>query len=321
VTKNTVNISSEKDVEEPIKSPPISRGMAVFIIFIAIIYIIPPSISFLHESLNLQFGFLELKHPELFFNFVKDIWIKQFGILCGFVVIFLAIEICKNIRGKKYKLHALAGMLGMSTSLLSISILTFFQESLLIGLFMTSGLLCVYCISVPTYMWCFDRFKEKKWEPIFITVVLGGVITYFLTGYSAIMINEIYTVNAKYFSYTVPVAIFLILAPFIVIVSSATLLYLLCKEFSTKEVNSDTFYNLNKMMSCYILMVISMAFGSYPVKVLELVSSKFDFDPKSPCHFENVYNGYIILDPAHTKVLTYSKGKASPYNVLACTLE
>lgn len=321
MTGKVVESKSKNDTEGSNKSLSISRGMACWVIFFAFVYIIPPSIVFLHESLNVKFNFLGLKHPDLFFEFFKTIGLRQFGVFLAIAAILLAFEIFKNIRAKKYKFHALAGMLGMLTSLLSMSLLAFFQESLLVWLFMISGLLCIYCISVPIYTWCFDRFKEKKWEPVFITVLLGGIITYFLTGYSAIMINEIYTVNARYFPYTVPVATFLLLTPFIAVISFIVLCYLLFKVYILNEIESDNFYTLNKMMACYILMVISMAFGSHPVMVLELVSSKFDFDPVSPCYFEKKYDGYIILDPAHTKVLTYSKDKSLPYSVLECSLK
>jgi hypothetical protein len=102
VTEEVAESNSEKDVEGPIRPVPISRGMACCVLFFAFVYIIPPSIGFLHETLNFKFGFLGLKHPDLFFECVKTIGIHQFGVLCAFVVVFLIIEIFKNIRAKKY---------------------------------------------------------------------------------------------------------------------------------------------------------------------------------------------------------------------------
>ena len=299
----------------------INKITAILILILGIIFIIPPTIGFLRNSLNIQFVFLELKLPELFFELVNKTGLRQFGVLCFIACIFLCVAIYKNIKKKKYKLHAFSGMLGLLLSLISILLIIFFEEPLLVFLFVIAGLLCSYCISVPIYAWCFNRFKEKKWEPLFIIAVLGSILTYFLTGFSAIVVNEIFTINAKYFSYTVPIVIFLLLTPIIAILSLCALCWLLWKEFRSTKVDSDTFYNLNKMMTCYILMSVSMAYSSNPMKLLEVTSSAFDFDPVSPCDFEDSYDGYIILDPAHTKVLTYSKGKPSPYTVRECKLK
>jgi hypothetical protein len=160
------------------KSIMISKTMAVFILIFSFIFIIPPTIGFLHESLKINFEFLNLKDPELFFELVKQMGTRQFGVLCLASLIILVIAIYKNIKNKKYKLHAFSGMLGLSLSLFSISIISFYQHPSLVFLFILSGFLCAYCISVPIYLWCFERFKNKQWEPIFITVVFGGVITY-----------------------------------------------------------------------------------------------------------------------------------------------
>jgi len=299
----------------------ISRWMAFFILILGVILIIPPSIGFLHDILKINFEFLELKSPVLFFELVKEVGVHQFGFLCIIIFIFLVHSIYKATKNKKYKMHAFSGMLGLSLSFLSISLLCFFQKSSLFFLFIFSGFSCAYCVSVPIYMWCFNRFKEKGWEPVFITVVFGSIITYFLNGYSEIIINEVYTVDAKYFFYTKPIVMFLLLTPLISFSSLSAFCLILWKEFRSKKNNSKTFYNLNKMMACYVLISTSLVFMNNPIKILELTSSTFDFGSVSPCYFKDSYNGYIVLDPAHTKVLTYSKGNPSPYTVRECKLK
>ncbi|EOG7705007.1 hypothetical protein ACLINR_004546, partial [Vibrio parahaemolyticus] len=82
-----------------------------------------------------------------------------------------------------------------------------------------------------------------------------------------------------------------------------------------------TFYNINKILACYVILVIAMASGSRASSVIELTSATFDFDPETQCKLDKKYDGYIILDPAHSKVLTYEKDAEKPYIVRDCRIK
>lgn len=288
------------------------------IMLLAFAYLIAPLITFLHEAYGITFSFLDLQYPSAFFASVKYVERNQFAAF-SLIIAFLWIgHIAINSNKQRFKLQPSAGALGVFTSLLSLLGLVLFKDSILVVLFGISGLICIYCISIPTSRWVYHCYKDKKWESIFLFVATAVVIYYFVSGYSAIKINEMYSIDAEYFSYTTPVVSFLLLTPYITLSAFVLLLIVLVKEFYFKSDSQSSFNNLNKMMTCYILMAISLALGSREAQVVELVSSNFDFSPTSPCFFNKHYDGYIMLDAAHTKVLIYSKDDTRPYRVRNC---
>ena len=288
---------------------------------LAFLYIVAPTITFFHDVLgyNLTFGVFE-PSPENF-EIVNLVERTQFSVLTVLIAIVWARAFYIESKNKTYKIHAKAGMVGVFFSLVSLSLISFLQWKLLVFIFGFSGFLCIYCTSVPMYSWVVKRFKQKQWESFFIATTLGGGTYYLLSGYAEIMLNELFTINASYFSYTLPIAKFLLVTPILALGSILTLFIVLRKENKTKDVTEQTFYNFNTMMVCFTLVVLCSALGSRSREALELVATKFDFDSKSPCSFEESYDGYIVLDPAHNKVLTYSKGSKTPYVVKGCALK
>ncbi|EPY1003738.1 hypothetical protein ACW9N8_004503 [Vibrio parahaemolyticus] len=194
--------------------------------------------------------------------------------------------------------------------------------------FAVSGFLCIYCVSVPIYFWFCSKLMDKAWETAFLTFTLGGVFSYILSGYSGIMLNEIFKVSSSHFSFTKPIAMYLILTPYISFLSFILIIYVVISETrknkkgdeSVHSSGTRTFYGLNKILACYIILVVSMASGSRANTVIELVSSKFDFDSKTFCKLDKNYDGYMVLNPSYSKVLTYQKGADEPYVIYDCDL-
>lgn len=88
-----------------------------------------------------------------------------------------------------------------------------------------------------------------------------------------------------------------------------------------KEVH-NSFYNINAFTMLYSCLIISLTMTINTNRIIETFASTFDFNEKSQCIFkEGEYNGYIILDPAQSKVLTYKKigeNKKFSYTIHNC---
>ncbi|KOY43713.1 hypothetical protein ACX03_20400 [Vibrio parahaemolyticus] len=313
-------------------------------IVLALMYVIAPSVVFLN-------GFFGLSFTPPILELARDVEKYQFAYLGAFSAFAWLMAFLFGISEKDYRLHDLAGIIGVGASLASLSAMAFAEHKILAAAFAVSGFLCVYCISVPLYIWFQSKLKHKAWEVGFLTLVLGSTFSYILSGYSGILINEFFKVNSSYFSFTKPVAMFLILTPYISIFSFFFIMYVVWVETrknkscpddvnvnqentqqSPDDVNvnqentqqSDgvrTFYNINKILACYVILVIAMASGSRASSVIELTSATFDFDPETQCKLDKKYDGYIILDPAHSKVLTYEKDAEKPYIVRDCRIK
>lgn len=299
----------------------LSKGTIIFLMIASAIYFSISIVISLHDIFKINFEFLKLKHPEIFFDTIRDASKAQFGYSLLLISVVLFVFMCKNMVRKKYKIHVIAGMFGIIVALASMSVMTLLNNKISVYTYLISGFLCLYCMSVPTFVWCTRRLKNEKWEIFFITIIIGGTLSYLISGRAGMLINEIFKVNASYFPYAKPIAAILLLCPVVLIFSLGWLLFLLCKMFNSNQTESESFFNFAEVITCYIVMTICFSFISNPIKVLELVSSNFDFNNSSPCYFRKAYDGYIVLDPAHTKVLTYSKTNSEKYAVFECKLK
>ncbi|KOE76303.1 hypothetical protein ACS87_13575 [Vibrio parahaemolyticus] len=306
---------------------------------LAIVYVIAPSVVFMNDILGWEF-------PSAILEKARYVEKMQFAYLAIFAAVVWIIAFVFSLIERKYNLHDTAGIIGVFASLASLSAMTFTEHKVLAISFAASGFLCVYCISVPLYTWFQSKLKQRAWETAFLGLVLGGSLSYILSGYSGIMINEIFKVNSDYFSFTKPIAMYLILTPYISVLSAVAIVCIVIVETrknkippqkendSNEKVEQEqkqeleleqtdgtrSFYNINKILACYVILIISMASGSRASSVIELVSSTFDFDPKTHCKLDKEYDGYIVLDPAHSKVLTYDKGAEIPYVINNCKI-
>lgn len=286
----------------------IKTFLSAFVVFVLLI----PSIALLIND------YFDVHCIEANVDFLKNIQTVEFGILTGVLAFIWIAAFSKYRKYSEYNLHDLAGILGVFLSAFSLFVLTFYQEQIVVFSFAFSGALCTYCVSIPVFSWFKDRLKESKFEATFISIVFGAVLIYVLDGYSGIMINEVFGVNEKYFSFTKPVAMLLLLTPWLALASFVAIVYIPLNQKGSTGI--DTFYSINKLSACYVILILSMAFGSRTGSTIELVAGKFDFDSFAPCDVDKSVIGVIVLDPAYTKVLVKSKIKnGNEYSVIDCS--
>ncbi|GAA5648605.1 hypothetical protein [Vibrio proteolyticus] len=280
---------------------------------VALSFLIPSTAMLINDYVQVSF----IKNN---IELLETIQKYEFAILVGLLGIAWIISFHNYRKYSDFKLHDLAGILGVFLSALSLSAITFYQEQIFVLSFALSGALCAYCTSVPMFHWFKDRLNESKFEVTFLSFVFGAVFLYVLDGYSGIMINQVFGVNEGYFSFTKPVSMLLLLSPWLALGTFLAIIYITVSQKGSTGV--DTFYSINKLSACYVVLILSMAFGSRMGTTLELVAGKFDFDSISPCQVNESVTGVIVLDPAHTKVLVKSEAEnVNKYSVIDCILK
>lgn len=250
-------------------------------------------------------------------DILKAVQKYEFAVLVGVLGLVWIIALYKYRKYSEFNLHDLAGIFGVFLSAVSLSAITFYQEQIFVFSFALSGALCAYCISVPVFNWLKKRLIESQFEFAFLSIVFGAVLVYVLDGYSGVAINQVFGVNERYFSSAKPVAMLLLLSPWLALITLVIILYEAISQKGSTGI--DTFYSINKLSACYVILILSMAFGSRAGATLELVAGKFDFDSVSPCLVDVSVVGVIVLDPAHTKVLVKSETKNDiRYRIMDC---
>lgn len=313
-----------------------------FIILLSLGYLFSPTLLFINGYFEID---LIRNHLESLLNIEK--W--QFGATALLFAVWWLIAFGLYSKGKSYYLNDLAGILGVAVAMLSLSGMAFWPHKVLVLFFMVSGFLCIYCVSVPVYKWFFRTLKQKEFELALLSASIVALALYVLDGYASIWLNQIFGVSAQYFSFTKPIAMLLILTPWLALISFVLIIVLTIyysignkSQFSKiaiykskaqkgnsrifrvclRKDNGHNFYSVNKIMACYVILILSMAFGSRATETAVLVASKFDFDAKTPCKESHAANGGIVLDPAlnHVLVKVVEDGKTD-FIVKACTLE
>jgi hypothetical protein len=328
-------------------------------IVLALLFVTAPTLSLIDIHFDIS---LIKENLDAIKSFEK--W--QFIVIIFIFALVWFVTFVLSIKENSYKLHDWAGIIGVFLSCISVALMGATQEFSFFVLLLTSGYLCVYCISVPIYFWFKNSLRDSAWEYAFLIVVVGSTFIYIIDGFASIMINEFFGFNSKYFSFTKPVAMFLILTPFVALFSFVGILLITLfetnqntesssttvddekKVVTLSETNKSTevspsignnekevigdlslyskyfnfFYRVTSLMACYVLLIISLYLGNSSSSVLESVSAKFDFDPKASCILDIKYDGFIVLDSAYSKVLTYSKDKdyENKYKVIICKL-
>lgn len=278
--------------------------------FVTLSLLIPSTAMLINDYV--KFSFIK-NNIELLENIQK----YEFAILVGLLGIVWIISFHNYRKYSEFNLHDLAGIFGVFLSAISLSAISFYKEQIFILSFALSGALCAYCTSVPLFHWFKNRLNESKFEVAFISLVFGSVFLYVLDGYSGVMINQVFGVNERYFSFTKPVAMLLLLSPWLALTTFLAIIYITVNQKGSTGV--DTFYSINKLSACYVVLILSMAFGSRMGSTLELVAGKLDFDSISPCQVNESVTGVIVLDPAYTKVLVKSEAEnVNKYSVIDC---
>lgn len=250
--------------------------------------------------------------------------VQKISFIISLVAIFLIWSIglilyFKSEEQKKhFKIDHIAGLISVPLFALSIILMVFFKDYFSLSLFVLSGVLSVYVSFVELYRWFRFRTSEFAWESFVLVAVFGGIVLYLLSAYASIDINAEFKVNASYFPFTKPVAMFLVLAPYLPLLSMLAIVLLFMRR-KGKTSGQEDFYDFNFLISCYFVLVICTALEGYHSKILEIVATKFDFDSKTHCEIDikNV-GGVIVLDPAHTKALIYAPDLENKYTIEVC---
>jgi len=284
-----------------------------FNIIIIFSFLIAPTLSMLNKYLEIDL----IRSNIIFINNIQkyQFALALFLFSLAWIIGFYS---HKKESKKEYSLNDTAGILGVFTALASVSGLMFFEHWFFSVLFSISGTLCIYCISVPAYDWFASKIRRKKFEIGFLSFFFGSITLYLIDGYSNVFINSIFGINEQYFRFSKPIAMALVSTPFLACISFFLFFYFIARS-SKNATGSDKFYSLNKISACYIVLVLSIAFGSKATTAIEIVAGKFDFDDSTICKGNIEQKGVIILDPAHTKALvkTIEKNK-NLYAIRSC---
>ncbi|WP_163371781.1 hypothetical protein [Endozoicomonas acroporae] len=291
----------------------------IVILIASLIYLAAPTLLFINEHYTIL-------TDQSVIDFVQCFQKYQFALTAGaFAVIWLGTfylykkaESEKDRKNREFSLHDSAGIIGVFTASASISGLMFSEHWIFTILFAVSGALCIYCVSVPAYRWFKVKLQEERFEIAALSIVVGSVAIYLIDGYSNLIINSIFGINEQYFKFAKPIAMILVCTPFLALAAFILLIiYTIRNENITDGI--ATFYRVNKISACYVVLALSLAFGGRAHQTLEIVASKFDFDKKSGCVIEGYSGGVVVLDPAHSKALVQLKCKGSnTYVVKKC---
>lgn len=278
------------------------------------------ALSAISLQLNVLFNLSYSTASVVFWECVQKIsFIISLGAIFLLWLIGLFLYFKSEKQKKYFKIDHVAGLISVPLFALSIILMAFFKNDFSLSLFVLSGVFSVYVSFVELYRRFRFRTSEFAWESFVLVAVFGGIVLYLLSGYASIDINAEFKVDASYFPFTKPVAMFLVLAPYLPLLSMLAIVLLFMRRNGKKTSGQEDFYDFNFLISCYFVLVICTALEGYHSKILEIVATKFDFDSKTHCEIDikNV-GGVIVLDPAHTKALIYAPDLENKYTIEVC---
>ncbi|PSU95737.1 hypothetical protein [Photobacterium kishitanii] len=287
----------------------------VLLFLLVLLGIFAPLLSYLY--LFEPFNFLS-SHIET----INKVTRYQAGALFVFIML-VWVYVFVHCKILKYGFHVIAGAISIIFALLAIAGVCFEIYSLLCLILLSlAGLLSIYCVSVPLVVF-FQNKIRGSWEYIIITIIFGSSLTFIISGYASVIVNEIFGINAKYLPYSTVLSMFIVLSPFLAIISFILLLVIIFLKIDLfkNEYGHNKFYLINAFVGCYILFIMSIGVGSHSSKSLERVASIFDFDSYHYCVFSEKVDGVIFLDSQYSKVLTYKKGRKPLYTVMVCNIK
>lgn len=236
------------------------------------------------------------------------------------VVIFaLVLWVCAFSKDgvAKYNIHDIAGIIGIGMFLAAFAGVIFGLS--LSYLFVIGGFFCVYCVLVPLVKLFTEKFSNNKWEPALVWAVLASISLYVMSTFSDIIINEIFGVDAKFFSQTKPIAMLLVATPVTALISFVCLLISIIPIF--RKSGKVDFYWLNGFVASYAVLVSSLAYGGNISAVLEKTATFADFNSNHPCKLDETVKGVVFLDPTFQNVLVYDPSSETKYKVKTCSLK
>lgn len=274
--------------------------MLKFIIFILVCFFIAGPLSYfitdLSLSYNLGFTWLE-DHRHLLFNIHRGYLLVTFLSGC---LLFSAGFIADGIL--KYKPSEISGILGILLSFLTLGLLLFFPD--MIWLLMLASILNLYSFSTPIVNLIIERATGNRWEKIIILSITSFVFVFY-TGYeSNILINELFAVDARHFTFTKIIAIAIIVSPYLLVASIILFICNLYKILDERPDNSSNlFLSINGFLASFCLVIFSTIFVFHGRSVIKNVASTVDFNARSICSNVNNGEGVIYLDDRYELIL------------------
>ena len=123
----------------------------------------------------------------------------------------------------KYEISIIAGVLGITISLLSFAIDPFYPN-IIWGL-LVAGIFCLYSYIAPVVTQFYNNMGNNNWEKNAITAIISFTLIYLLSFNADILLSNIFLVDPKHFFHSRLIAIIFILAPFALIISTFGMIY------------------------------------------------------------------------------------------------
>lgn len=302
------------------------KSISVFLMSICIVYFILALVNYIHFELGFTLG---ISYAS-FFEWTLKAQTLILGVGSFLLLLFLSIYFLmimeKYERNKiNFNAHTISGILGVFIFFITVGLLLtshFFGFNIYIYCFwllFLSALFCLYCSCAWFYIKISPKFKEPMIGNFISSILILGVLSYFINGFSSMIVNDIFTVNSKYFPFTQTLVSIMIASPILALTSLIIIILVIVIMFRSDWSKSDYFFNINVLISAYLTLSASLLLMTFSDNLINWVSTNFDFDSRSPCEFTEEYNGYIVLDPGHTKVLVYDQKGIRQYKIKTCT--
>ncbi|WEM43502.1 hypothetical protein PTW35_06840 [Photobacterium sp. DA100] len=270
--------------------------------------------------LTVFFNFFNLSEETLKNLHSIGTYVYSFFVFVLFIVWSTAIVIDKI---SKYKIHEIAGFIGIGLSLLCLAAMPF--SPFFTYAFISASFLCLYSSIIPIINSTLPKFSNKNWEPAFLFSVILSIFLYFANVIGSAVINAIFAIDASYFPKTIVFAMLLLGALLSLIVSFICIVYIfiriLMKNDDKNKKPGFDFFHSTMFMAAFSLFIFSDAIINNPIGFIEKVATNYDFNSYHFCKFDDEVKGVITLDPAHTTVLTYrTKDEKNLYKIEKCIL-
>lgn len=287
----------------------------IFLI-VLVAYIAGPLLYFIAKtSLDYGFGFTFVEEYIGTFETIQTYFLSTIAGMGALLIFYAFYE--DGI--SKYSLSNIAGIIGICATLLSLSVIRF--APVFVWVLLVSGILCLYSISVPIISSIYKKMDGNDWEKGAVTATLGFFLLYWLGYKSDIVINTIFLVDPKHFSYSKFIAGLVVLSPYIFAASFGFILYFSFKAFTAKKGSCNkSFFTLNGMFSSIVLFIFSFTLWGGGNVVIKNTASVVDFNPYSICSNITNKEGVIYLDPKYHLVLVNGKDEENhhTYTVTHC---
>lgn len=295
----------------------------------------PLAYGILNVFLFFDIGGYNFKELASFSEFALKIYAS--GILIFFLVALIFAFFSLNL--KKYRLSYISGIFGAIAFPAGVVLTLYFPFGLWVVLI--AGALCLYSLATPVITGIIDRMGGNAWEVAAVTGLLSFVLAYWV-GYQAdIMLNQIFGVDPRHFTYSRYVAGFVVISPYICIASFFSLIFYLFSFCSkgNKGLEEDSSSNVGKkksisdgaknfmymtgFFSSYVVFSFSIVFWEHGEIALKKIANVVDFNPVSIC--SNIENNFdvVYLDKIYNLVLVSRKNSDGEYlyNVAKCDIK